>query len=275
MIRTCDAMDLEEAMDYAWSHQSNPLTQSFPRYKTKSEFSKIIKKSLCLAKYNENNEIVGFGAFMIAEDDCIMQTVAGIYASDDFHEVLRSFVEYLKRAFPNYQLLCGFPISNQTALETYDDIDAVLIDDCTVMLLDVERIPKLKCATLHMEPLLESNEQRFKHHHDQVNPDIFWSADKIFRNKKPWLVFLEMSNQSVVGSITLKKYNRVYAEVFSFYSSMESAYEFLNRTVRYCADQGIEKILFFVDTENAIALAAATANGFREQDHYFSFKIML
>ncbi|MCG4437255.1 acyl-CoA acyltransferase [Erysipelothrix rhusiopathiae] len=275
MIRTCDVMDLEEATDYAWSHQSNPLTQSFPRYKTKSEFSKTIKKSLCLAKYNDNNEIIGFGAFMIAEDDRIMQTVAGIYASDDLQDVLSSFVDYLKRAFPNYQLLCGFPISNQSALEAYDQFDAVLIDDCTVMLLDVERIPKLKRATLHMEPLLESNEQRFKHHHDQVNPDIFWSADKIFRNKKPWFVFLEMSNQSVVGSITLKKYNRVYAEVFSFYSNMESAYEFLNRSVRYCADQGIEEIIFFVDTDNAIALAAATANGFREQDHYFSFKIQL
>ncbi|MBK2402534.1 MULTISPECIES: acyl-CoA acyltransferase [unclassified Erysipelothrix] len=275
MIRICDAMDLDDAIDYAWSHQSNPLTQSFPKYKTKSELSKIIKKSLCLAKFNDHQEIVGFGAFAIAEDDCIMQTVAGIYASNDYQAVLRAFIDYLKAAFPSYQLLCGFPISNQTALEAYDDFDANLIDDCTVMTLDVERIPKLKHATLHMEPLLESNEQRFKHHHDQVNPDIFWSADKIFRNKKPWFVFLEMSNQSVVGSITLKKYNHIYAEVFSFYSSMESAYEFLNRSVRYCADQGIEEILFFVDTENAIALAAATANGFREQDHYFSFKISL
>lgn len=275
MIRTCDSIDLDNAIEYSWYHQTNPQTQSYPKFKSKSAFSKTLKNALCLADYNDENDIIGFGAFMVAEDARYIQTVAGIYTTAPFQGVLARFVAYLKNAFPGYQLLMDFPQSNQEALDGLDEFNAQLVDNCTVMLLDVERIPKLKQSTLHMEPLLESNEFRFKQHHDFVNPDIFWSADKIFRNKKPWFVFMELKNQDVVSSITLKKYNRIHAEVFSFYASMESAYEFLNRSVRYCADQGVEDIIFFVDTEDAIALASATANGFKEQDHYYSFKLDL
>lgn len=270
IIRTLDQDDFEIAFNFAWNYQNKASSQTFPLHQSRTAIQNHCKNALILGAF-DNDSLCAVAAFLVSESNLIIKAIAGPYYVQEAAGI--ALLDHVMKLFPNYEVFFEIMDSNTAVPAILTPFDPYLSDDCTVMLFKDGNLPNLKSIQLHIEALNDANRDLFCRYHDTVNPDIFWSSERILRDPKRWFIFLIRDGQEIVGAMTLKRNQRYQTEVITFDANYEQAYEFLNRCVRYLTEEGIESITFNVDSQNPVAVGAAVANGFKESFRTLLFQI--
>lgn len=274
---------IDEVMTFAWEFASHQETCSFPKFKDFEDLKKVFLRSLkskedtvlvCI----ENEVLVGVLNLQVKKEDLYLQSLGGIFAKQDFNDVAKQFIEYLKVQYPNFKMYFGYPTENQVAITFLEKIEAELLDACLTMELKKEDFVRV---SPRYEVIMLSNEryEEYAAFHDNHNPNMYWNSKRIFEHLDIWNIYVVIEHQKIIGSIFIRM-NGSDSEIFGL--SIDKAYknqnlelDLLSISLEDCFSQNIECLLFFVNEDDQNQIDATLEVGFKQIDTYRCYKIEL
>lgn len=152
-----------------------------------------------------------------------------------------------------------------------NEIGAVLADDNIEMHMTVGKL----CD--HITPdavrLKDEDFNEFAVIHDQLNPEMYWSSERIGRDLSRWGIFILRSDNRIVGYILLSMWNPVQSEIYCIVASDKIQNEILIvSAVKYAFDNNKNDVLYMAD-KNTIAQKAASTVGFITTGFYKGYRV--
>jgi len=280
---------LEDVVNLSWELSSNRNKCSFPKVKSYNEMYDGFLKALrdkddkVLACY-ENGEAVGALNLFVDKNNNYLQSIAGIFAKEDFNFIATQFIDYLKANYSNYEIDFGYPLENEDAINFLKGIKSKLVESS--LTTELKKDDFVRSSPCNYVILLERDRyDEYAAFHDKYNPDIYWTSEKIFDRLDLWKIYISIEKQKIVGSILIKtkakqKFKDKQAEIFGM--SIDKEYEHQGLELKLLSDsvydiftQGKENILYFVDEDAIDELQAALETGFKQIDSYRCYKFNL
>lgn len=152
-----------------------------------------------------------------------------------------------------------------------NEIGAVLVDDNIEMHMTVGK------SFNHITPdavrLRDEDFNEFAVIHDQLNPEMYWSSERIGRDLSRWGIFILRSDNRIVGYILLSMWSPVQSEIYCIVASDKIQNEVLIASaVKYAFDNNRNDVLYMAD-KNTIAQKAASTVGFITTGFYRGYKV--
>lgn len=274
---------LDEVMLFSWRFASQQETSSFPKFKEFDQLKKVFLRSFqsqedkvlaCI----ENEELVGVLNLQVKKEDLYLQALGGIFAKQDFNEVAKQFIQYLKAQYPNFKMYFGYPTENIEAITFLEKSEAELIEACLTMEIKKEDF-------VHISPKYEvkmlSNEryEEYAAFHDYHYPNIYWNSQRIFEHLDRWNIYVAIEHEKIIGSIFIR-INQIDSEIFGIssdeaYKNQSLELDLLSVSLKDCFLKNIERLLFFVNEEDQNQIDATLEVGFKQIDTYRCYKLKL
>lgn len=147
-----------------------------------------------------------------------------------------------------------------------DEIGAVLVDDSIEMRMTVSDSYNL--ITSDVTRLKDEDFDEFATYHDQLNPEMYWSSERIGRDLSHWGIFILRSNNCIVGYLLLSMWHPNQSEIYCIVASDKLHNEALiTAAVKYAFDNKKDEVLYMAD-KCSIAQKAASSVGFITSGFY-------
>lgn len=282
MIIEANPDQIDELASFPWELQACLETASYPMYKTKKELRRAMLRCLrhdedkVLACYSAGRLIAAIN-LMVEQDNKYLQT-NGIYAKTDLPFVYRELTAYLAERYRGFVFFSGYPKENEDAIRIMQSMGAECVDSSVTLHLNPRDYTA--CPTDRLVQALDpARFDAFAAFHDACNADIYWSSARIKEALDKWKIYVIANENRIIGYILYAIWNASEAEIYC--ASVDEAYRadetflaLLSGTVPDIFLIGKKRILYMVDDNAAMELAAALRVGFREKGHYRCFKIM-
>jgi len=119
----------------------------------------------------------------------------------------------------------------------------------------------------------DENFAEFAVHHDELQPEMYWTSERLKRDLLRWGIFILRAGNKTVGYIILSMGDAIQAEIFCVKTLSKIQYEMLIAYAsKFAFDNGKDEVLFMVD-KNSIAHKAALSVGFNVTGFYKGYKI--
>ena len=274
---------IDEVMTFAWEFTSHQETCSFPKFKDFEDLKKVFLRLLkseddrvlaCI----ENEVLVGVLNLQVKKEDLYLQSLGGIFAKQDFDDVAKQFIQYLKVRYPNFNMYFRYPLENQTAIMFLEKMGAELLDACVTMELRQEDF-KMSSSKHGVIRLPSDYYEDYAAFHDAHYPNIYWNSQRIFDHLDLWNIYVVIENQKIIGNIFIRM-NGSEAEIFGL--SIDESYQrdnleldLLSTSMKDCFLKDIEHVLFFVNEDDQRQIDATLEIGFKQIDTYRCYRIKL
>lgn len=179
--------------------------------------------------------------------------------------------EHISREYADYDK--WFCYHNTDAPITFlTGIGAVLKDDCIEMHLTADKLVNSVGSDIINVDTEYFDE--FAALHDRNNPEMYWTSERIERDRRRWSIFAAQANNRILGYILLETGNIEFDEIYCVYAFDEAQHEAL---IAYAAKQsfdcGKREVLYMAD-ENSIGKRTALSVGFTVTGFYRGYKVL-
>jgi len=144
-----------------------------------------------------------------------------------------------------------------------NEIGAILIDDNVEMRLSPENF--IATDRNDVKQISESDFDSFTVYHDNHNPEMYWSSERIKKDLSRWAIFALHTDKRITGYILLALWN---SEIFCVNAvSQIEAEALITVAAKFAFGHGKNELLFMADKDTIIQKAALAA-GFRVTGQY-------
>ena len=248
--------DIEQYMDFAYSLALDQTRSGYPLFSdgisTKEQFVDQVWKSYRnddrdILLFIMNGVVEGWIQFFYIEQDRYLQT-NGFLINSNTEQALTDFMEYACVHFAGYDLYLGFPKRNSNAISFLQRTGCRLIEESYHDIF-VFGGSDIQPETAGIVKVTESNFGEFRKIH-QIDPDTYWSSERIFLTLNVWLIYLLYREDIAVGYICARD-----GEIFSlgYHNNIfdKSTYKALVTAImRDFKAAGYRDMTFFNDEES-------------------------
>lgn len=177
-----------------------------------------------------NNQIVGVLALCIESKDKYVEAVGGVYAEENYENIALQFYEYLKKKYAGFHFDAAYPKENIEAINFMQTVGANCIGKDLEMNLkryDFKSQKQNKQVIL----LNSKHYESFSKFHDENNPNVYWSGERILSALNQFDVFIALDKGKVIGAAVTSTFGNNTREIY-----------FMEVEKGYC-DQGYDKAL--------------------------------
>ena len=201
-------------------------------------------------------QINGIDAF-VEDNDQYLQ-INDVSASD-----LRMIWERVKTDYASYDKWLCFR-NTDIPYVLLDELGAVLKDDCIEMRLYADKMNESE--TLGVEQVSDETFGEFATLHDERNPDMYWTGERLLRDLSKWGIFCLRLNERIANYIIMSMRHPTEAEIFCIeaYNSAECK-KLIACAAKYAFGNGKSEVLYQADndlTHEAALSIGFTVNGF-------------
>lgn len=282
MIKSVDISELELVAKYAYK------LNSIPQHKCKAlprDYESILKQFERMIKHpydellisTDGDDVLGLLALLVEPEDKYLEFVGGVFAEDNFDAIGEEFFKYIKGKYKGYHLDAAYPEENVQAIGFMESIGAKLID------FNYEyRINKDDFKSLYeVDNVIYINEkynEDFINLHNRMNPDAYWTGEKLINALDKFDIFLALEDDKVIGSIVTSKFNKKVDEIY--FISVEKGKEnlhlekaLLNRGISHAFSNGNCELILMIAKEDIKMLNICEELGFRKTDTCLTYSL--
>lgn len=263
--------DIDVFVQYAWEVYQNPETRFYPIVDSQSDLKSMYTKAWedDYLWVIESDGHYGILPLLVDEEEKFVQANGGISTKGDFIEFAKIFQTLLLEEFSGYRLFCCYPSSHLRAQEFYlnngyslgeillwyeNDMLSLNIKDNSNFLL-----------------LNENNFEKFKIFHGENHPNVYWSADLIYKHHQKWDVVIlgDDEIEGIAAAIRYDKENILYAEIY-FLSGKHQA-TICNALLTQLRKKKVQRVVYFVDKRDDRLIDVVEEIGFKFVDDYCEY----
>lgn len=284
MIKNVDISKLEPAAKYAYELNSIPQhrCKAFPTdYEgILKQFERMIHRPNDeLLVSSDGNSILGLLALLVEPEDKYLELVGGVFAEDNYQAVANEFFEYIRKKYKGYHLDAAYPEENVQAIGFMESIGAKLMD------FDYEyRINRDDFNSLHKADNIiyidEKYHDDFINLHNRMNPNAYWTGEKLIDALDKFDIFLALEDDKVIGSIVTSKFNKKADEIY-FLSveegkqNLDLEEDLLNRAISYAFSTGAHELIFMIEKEDIRMRHICEELGFEKTDTCLTYALYI
>lgn len=269
------------AAELAWNCQTVGENSAFPRYRSKNsiaeEFAKTLKQpdGKLLGCFDGDN-LQGVLCLYTAPEKHYAEAVAGMFAKDGAPAVYAQFMEYVKSAFPGWEIIFACPTENAAAIAALTEAGAEVYEASLTM--KVSKPDFKPCQLGGVNRLGKDRFGDYADFHDTVYPDGYWTAARIRDTRDRWDINVCSENGRIVAGIYVSNCDREEAEIYGAAADLKHQGRGLEAKLisRACQDEfkaGKKLVSLFVDESAEQLIAAARRLGFAPADSYHSYRL--
>ena len=178
--------------------------------------------------------------------------------------------EQMKIYYENYDVMFCYH-NTKVPVGFMSIIGAVLVDDCVEMRL-AEKYFKVS-DIYNVVQVTEIDFEAFAAFHDERNPEMYWTSERIKKDLNRWGIFMLSSGSQIASYILIAMWNPTQAEIFCVETTEHIQGEALIAAASaFAFEKGKTEVLYMAD-ENTIAHKAALAIGFHITGYYQGYEI--
>lgn len=218
-IEIKEKIDLEEAIEFAWDITRRDGKAGYPE-KTweydglREEFIKAYNhqddKMLLLRSGEDINGVV---CLFVDKENEYLQTIGGIYYKDDFEYVLNKFIEYLEENFKSYDMIIGYTSKDKNILKVLEQ-KGEIFEKAEFFKLYKNNL-KIKDIREDIRLLTTDDLEDFSDIHDKINPDMYWTSERLKKNLDNWRIFVYREMGKIKSYIMSQVYTDLTGEIFN------------------------------------------------------------
>lgn len=263
MIRKMVKNELEKVAKYTYK------LNSVPEYKCKAfptdyagivnQFSNILNHPddellIC----TDGNNLNGVLALCVEPEEKYLEAVGGVFAHKDYQSVAREFYEYLKRNYGGYQFDAAYPEENKHAIDFMKSIGAkVLAFEYELRLHKNNFKEQLQAA--YITEIDEKHYNSFTKIHNRLNPDVYWTGERLLNTLNKFDIFIAAENNEVAGAVVTSHFSKKVEEIY--FIEVEEASRnhgyvtaLLNKALKHAFENGTDELIVMTDKENTAAM---------------------
>lgn len=277
--------EISSAIDFAWKWSQSPQTSSYPLYEDKRQLEESFTRSICdtsrpLLGYYKNHQLIAVIQFFFIESKKYLQT-SGVYISADYEEVLEALISRLRKDYPHYQALFGFPKENLNAANYFTQKGYPCVDACLNMQLKTTDFIAIKPCD-GIEKLEKADFDAYAFFHDQYFSNGYWTSSRLREVLEKWHIFVYKVDGKIEGSVFLTTCRDGALEIFGLlvskqYEEADIEASLLSKALSTLFEDNpnIKKTLFFIDEEATKELDVAKRVGFYCYSRYRCYEVKL
>lgn len=204
-------------------------------------------------------------------------TEAIIWEADQYIQVndvcnadLGMIVEQLKLNYKTFDKWFCYH-NNETPSALINEFGAVLEDDCIEMKLTAENFINFDASSVMR--ITDKNFHKFASYHDERNPEMYWTSERIRRDLSLWGIFAMITKGSITGYILHSMHDAVQSEIFYIEEPDNAKCQSLFlAAAQFAFDNGKKEVLYMAE-ENSISKEAALSVGFVVTGFYKGYVI--
>ena len=280
MIISADISQLEPVAKYAYKLNSmlQHRCKAFP-----TDYESIVKQFERMIKHSDDellistdgSKILGLLALLVEPEDMYLEFVGGVFAEDNYVAVANEFFKYIRDKYKGYLLDAAYPEENVQAIEFMESVGAKLIG------FDYEyRINNDGFRSFPMtDDVIYLNEKYYEDfikHHNRMNPDVYWTGEKLINALDKFDIFIALENDKVIGSIVLGKFNKKADEIYFLSVEKESIHlekALLNRGIRHAFSSGTYELLLMIGKDDKKRIDVCEEVGFKRTDTCLTYSL--
>jgi hypothetical protein len=121
--------------------------------------------------------------------------------------------------------------------------------------------------------ITENDFDVFSSLHDERNPEMYWTSERIKKDLTRWGIFVLYSGKQITGYILISMWNQTQAEIFCVEATESTHGESLiTAASAYAFENGKIEVLYMAD-ESTIGHKAALTTGFCATGYYKGYEI--
>ena len=283
-IRDVEVHELEQMSEYAYQLNSNPIhkCKAFP-----AEYDNILKQFKKILDHSDDELLVlsddeniyGLLALCVEPEDMYIEAIGGVFAKNNYDVIAKEFFKYLREKYQGYRYDAAYPNENQQAINFMQSIGAKLLGydyelrlrrDDYVGLSENDRVIRLD----------EAYYKRFTYLHDRLNPDVYWTGDRLLKALDKFDIFIALDKDEVIGFVVTSKFMKSMEEIYfcnvaEINRNLGYGTDLINTAVMNAFNNGINEIIVMVDKENDIASHICGKLGFNKVDTCITYSITI
>lgn len=283
MICELTEKDIKDAFLLAWEISQDRERNSYPIYPEPGDLQDALIGSVrdpydqvigCF----EKEELIAVCIVFPMREDHFLQT-NGFYVSGKFEYAAKQFVSYLKKKYPGYKALFGFPKENKYAAMFFYEQGGRCVESSYTCICSKESFRRSETEA-KVKPLTEERFEEYALFHDRFAKDIYWNSSRILRQLDEWWIYVYEEKGVICGSMFMHVEADCDAEIFGvFVEDGKDIHKITRRLLsRTLHDlfQGIPTVmdvLYFVEETSSQELRAAVETGFIRKDQYKCYEL--
>jgi ribosomal protein S18 acetylase RimI-like enzyme len=225
----------------------------------------------------QNNKIVGVLALCIELKDKYVEAVGGVYAEENYQDIALKFVEYLKRKYAGFHFDAAYPKENIEAIYFMQTIGANCIGADLEMTLKKYDFKSTKCNK-QVILLNDKYYESFSRFHDESNPNVYWSGERILSALNKFDVFIALDKDEVIGSIVTSTFGNKKREIYFMetdkgYRRQGYAKALLEKSIDRAFSSGANELIVMIGKDNFPAINMCESFGFGRTDTCITYSI--
>lgn len=280
MIKSADISLLELVAKYSYKLNSMPQhrCKAFP-----ADYESILNQCERMIKHpndellisTDGNDILGVLALLVEPEDMYIEFVGGIFAENSYKDVSEEFFKYIRGKYKGYHLDAAYPEENVQAIEFMESVGAELMG------YDYEyRIKKDDFKSLHKaDDVIYIDEKYYKDfikHHNTMNPDAYWTGEKLIDALDRFDIFIALEDGMVIGSIVTSKFNKKADEIYFLSAEKENIHlkkTLLNKGISYAFSNGTYELMLMIGRYDTKMIDVCEELGFKKADTCLTYSL--
>lgn len=283
MICELTEKDMKEAFLLAYEISQDKERNSYPIYPEPGDLQDALIGSVkdpvdqvlgCFDK----EELIAVCIVFPMKEDKFLQT-NGFFISGKYDIAGEQFIRYLRKKYPGYKALFGFPRENKYAAMFFYEQGAKCVESSYTCICAKERFIRAENEA-KVKPLTEDRIEEYSKFHDYYAKDIYWTSERIMRQHNEWWIYVYEEKGKICGSIFMHVEADVDAEIFGvFVEEGKDVYKvtrrLLSRTLHDLFQEipTVMDVLYFVEETSKKELQAAVETGFIRKDQYKCYEL--
>ncbi len=221
MLRICTEQDFTKYADFVYSLAVDPSKSGYPTYsdgiKTKEMFLERAQKAfareteeILLFEYNENVE--GWIHYYCIPEDKYLSTVS-FNINLAAEKALQEFLNFAQEKFKGYDLFLGYSKDNKIAVNYLLSHGFERIEEAYNNTAFLEKY-KAVSESSDIVFITKDNYDYFRTLHTQTEEDMYWNADRIYKDIENWIIFVKIKDGEPIGNVYYMNAKDNWFEIF-------------------------------------------------------------
>lgn len=278
MVRQATSQEVTEAARFAYQLNSmdKHRCKGFPRDYDAilHQFQRIIAhphSQLLIA--GEENQITGVLALFVEPDDQYLQAIGGVFAKENYISIATDFYDYIRARFQGYKMHAAYPKENVQAYDFLISIGAELEDyDCEFRVFKHDY--QFNPDTQAVDVLAEDLYSYFILLHNQVNPNVYWTGEKLIKSLDRFKIFAVRKANGLAGFIVTSNMPRRENEIYFLHGDdLEIKKRLLASAIAAAFLGETDELLIMVGNDKSDGMKFLQTQAFRQSDTCLTFLV--
>ena len=269
-----DDGSFERAVSFAWSRCTDVSQRSYlmfaDRQEAEDEFSKVMADpdSQLVGCY-DGSQLVGVMSLAVEPQEHYLQTT-GFYYDRRHPQVIDLFIGQLEHGYPGCTAYVGLPYENRAVAGRLAAHGFGLVNDCSDMRRAMAGWDGGAGGGRGVRDVGPSDWPRYAAYHDRVFPGIYYDSVHLAAEADRFVVLALYDGTAIGGALFMKTGCSPCAEVFGLHApDQPGARALLHAALERLPPQ--DAVVFMVDQDDAVSMAAALAEGLRCTSRYICY----